>query len=103
AHGNIEATVAATLSATKRATREGKRWQGAERCGPSQSKPAVAAALNKNEMSNAVSGSSNQPRRNAQPSERGALDARPIAFARKAALSMKAARNAEPLPPAKSA
>jgi hypothetical protein len=63
----------------------------------------VAASDSKNEMSKAISGSRHQPTSSDPASARLGQAIRPNTRAAKIAASIQAARQAEPLPPAKSA
>src|SRR5690606_7750354 len=103
AQGAMAASVVAIALPNARAGRDRKRSQGRPSGPPRTSNPAVAAADKRNDTSNATSGSNAQPVITERASARLAHVIRPRARAANTAMSIHAARHAEPLPPAKSA
>src|SRR6185369_1752047 len=103
AHGMVADNVVAKLTAKNRAGREAMRSQRSAMGRPSQINPAVAATESMNDKSKAHSGSSNANTNVDSPKLRTVSGLRPKARAPNATASMNAARQAELLPPAKSA
>jgi hypothetical protein len=102
AHPHIAAIVVATVRVTARTAR-GPRATTDAKGRSSRSRPAVDPAESANEMSHATSGSTAAATRSDQAKERVPDGRRASTLAAIPALSIPAARSADPPPPAKSA